>query len=782
MDDMFKFDHSVMGKYIVQPNELNKFGNGIGNDKGVVQIGKVHINLRKLKKDFNKIANKVESGGVISKMKGGFQQNFKAIHTQATTKGQHNPLTIAPFTTVKYDDDISVLKAYAGYLQAVFRGGSETWCKCGLYTWLLRQYVLNAPTQYTLTSNSANAFMTTIDATYYGKIQGESGFQPLSKKMKLLLKVQKPGADDILIDAVNAKIINEIIAMLSSGAKVKPVQSRLRNNFMEYVSSFQMHFDPSNLQVDFSKGMENLQNALDASTSLKPYKCFLAKSIKHATMKRAIKSLRDIEDMNEFIEGGMFEKLIQSMYFFGLQYGFVHNDCHLGNILLDADKEEFVMIDFGRVYFYITSGDQILGISDEKPNLFYQQEIYKLEDVEPTDETYSSFLNGLVDYQVEKGKNTYINPYIIDYNNEALSEEALSYFIRNMVLFDISTMVMNILQTLAMNNRFGSIIDRTTNPVADEFRGMLGLMNVDMEFTFVKGTQYTDVILVIPTPLSIISLFDEPHSFQQYYGELNASKATMVLGVFIFSLFIDYLYLSGHVQKEHIEESESTMSDPDGKSHLDYNYKIYSIKFSEFVDSTKNMYHYYQYCKIPDTNEFIKYFYGYADFIENLMLIIYPTDLMQGGVACQRSKRRKRDREATVGNESDALTNRKDMEMMQPGASESEGEPSDEFNTCPGKPTRIKQIISKTIEPVEPIEKYKNRGEWPENYNIQVSPLEDGPFKLRPTKPKCESVRLAEIKPKNFTPRSLSIPTRSEVINNKLDIEKIKSLRTSLIK
>jgi len=48
---------------------------------------------------------------------------------------------------------------------------------------------------------------------------------------------------------------------------------------------------------------------------------------------------------------GKFADLYNVIVFLGAEYGFLHNDLHLGNVYFDTNRDALALIDYGRVHF-----------------------------------------------------------------------------------------------------------------------------------------------------------------------------------------------------------------------------------------------------------------------------------------------------------------------------------------------------------------------------------------------------------------------------------------------
>jgi hypothetical protein len=103
----------------------------------------------------------------------------------------------------------------------------------------------------------------------------------------------------------------------------------------------------------------------------------------HVRKALILKPLQNSMTLSDLVKAGemnstLTNKLVEFcevMIELGRQIGFAHNDMHIDNILFDNDKEQFVLIDFGRSYVhfeYLQERDALLSLdplSDELDNV-----------------------------------------------------------------------------------------------------------------------------------------------------------------------------------------------------------------------------------------------------------------------------------------------------------------------------------------------------------------------------------------------------------------------------
>jgi hypothetical protein len=324
--------------------------------------------------------------------------------------------------------------------------------KCALFFLIFNEYELTRKEDIILTGDSANALKAIL---------------PCNDNQNLLMKVQvDDNADNLTIDAINGSILESIRTHTSSlpglmkyidssMVMVKFSSITLKNNssisqtyiqFSEYAANI---FTRTDKICKYNKALKEhiAQNPLllvaqaIGKVDLIPKKCFVAESV---DINPTFPTLDDyIQRCNYATLLEFFPKLqtlSQQMITLGKDYGFVHNDLHLGNILLDK-KLDPIIIDYGRVYFY----DKSNNLTETQSRTSMQTEWYKTNLLELTDTiTYSDFSKYFIKATFAKNKALCINPFILE------SDINHKYFVENMCLFDISTIVMNIIHNLSL--------------------------------------------------------------------------------------------------------------------------------------------------------------------------------------------------------------------------------------------------------------------------------------------------------------------------------------------
>ena len=539
----------------------------------------IYINIKQLVKDFNKSARKA------AKQVGGFSHLFDQIKYEAN------------INKTCYNCRGELNDMCALYLAQILRDNTNItydnlpldWKQCTYLINLMIKYSINLCYGKTLKGNSANALMTIINTIDITKNITNNSHIPMIIKVQIDRR-----ADDILIDAVNGQILEWIIQQ-----QPQQQQQILRPNIMEYISSFRCYIQKNNnnkkyeldLTIKYIEILRQKLNNTDLNKSYKSYKCFVAKAIKHKTMHTMIK--------DKLLRGKLHKLIpfVNNLLYLGEKYGFVHNDCHLGNILFDEDQNTFVLIDFGRVYFYISPNT--FGLPTDICNEILKNEKKKL------DENYgnnsSVYGTDLFSHQMECIKNeeknrnsVYINPYI---SNKIQDNKSYFYYIKNMILFDISTMVMNILQNLSENNKLVTL---------------LSILNLTECISIINNNNNTKII--INNTIIIQKKIENKENKENKEDKENKKdkvdkenkkdkvKSIFLLGIYIFTIFIEFLIKEFGVNSRFKYSQEENIE----------------IEFTQFVEKDKLMWHCYQYLSIPKINKFANFMYSHHTNIEKL--------------------------------------------------------------------------------------------------------------------------------------------------------------------
>jgi hypothetical protein len=596
----------MIEQYIVNENNSNK--------KGIVKIGTVFVNFKKIKNDFNKVI----------KQSGGFNHIYSLLPNEQNEKPVYN------------NNSINNLNKYIEYLEKIIpkKANSDDeynkkyndLLKCSLYTLIMSQYIIlpiatDNIYKYKLSGNSANALMKIIKTQNLLK----------NKEEELIIKVQiHEKADDLLIDSVNARIINEIINK----------NENLNKNLMTYVASFvnyieEIQKDPYIYGIFFKIYLNKLEQSTD---NIEPKKCFVANAIKHFTLRKMVDDM-EIRDLNILLNNKILINFINNLIFLGENYGFVHNDCHLGNILFDTKNLQLVLIDYGLVYFDFDK------LNDKLKDNIFTNEIFKNEQFKLTDtmkakykdnsDNFDNYQNKKIldDYSNIKHKPTYVNPYTIkkilkqfNDNDEIKKEikeeikEEINYYINNMVLFDISTIVMNILAII--------YIEKGIEENIEEYKKLLNFNDLFNIYIQNKDNNTLDNYyhLYITLPKKMI-LSTDKSIFQNIGDNDNIGKLSPAQSIFHLGITIFFMYVYSCLIKLFKGDTNYTTI-LDYKKNSD---NTFTFNFTKFVKEIQVMYHSFQYIDIIQPDVFAQLLYANRDLIEKLKSRIKDSDTPRSG-------------------------------------------------------------------------------------------------------------------------------------------------------
>jgi hypothetical protein len=212
---------------------------------------------------------------------------------------------------------------------------------------------------------------------------------PTSGVMHVKMVPYENTLDDIRVDAVVGKMISIIMAH-------KPDFQPYKENFLQYFCSANMYVKPNDLRIPYKKlfktdercgsilfdninPLPSTEQASEFSGKegfFKAYiytKCIVNKAIHGHNLGFYIKNASDAWFI-EFLKGDKLWKMCKGMYELGTAWGFVHNDAHTGNVIIDDASGEFVLIDYGRSY---------IKMDYDAENIILKQENVKHELPEP---------------------------------------------------------------------------------------------------------------------------------------------------------------------------------------------------------------------------------------------------------------------------------------------------------------------------------------------------------------------------------------------------------------
>ncbi len=236
-------------------------------------------------------------------------------------------------------------------------------------------------------------------------VQKDSGNCVFSIIESKFLKIQlDTKSDDILVDAYNSIMINTLM-----------------KKYPMYAAHFVMYFDSFPIPLIITNNTYQL-----SPTHNTCYNSILYKAINCPS------ALKDIIAINNtYIETDNVRKLsnlFRTLFDIGQAYQFVHNDLHTGNILLDTKINEFVIIDYGRVFFGNPPKGEIEIQQRDKLELYYlnRPDIIKCN--------YKDFLQNIINSN-DKPSYHWINSYLLDDD----------VFKTHMVMFDITSVTLQCL-------------------------------------------------------------------------------------------------------------------------------------------------------------------------------------------------------------------------------------------------------------------------------------------------------------------------------------------------
>jgi hypothetical protein len=203
-----------------------------------------------------------------------------------------------------------------------------------MWLWVILSCFKSITYNKTLEMNTANAGMVFMHA-----------ITPAHKDVLMVAKFQvDTESDDIVVDNISGYIIN-----------VLPLFNHVRRHFMTYMDScltfIQLKRNKGKLSATFDLHMlaSAHKHTIDDATNT----CV---KLNLAYVVNSPMALKDAfldymsEETHEYLVRKVGE-LLGALYHMGITYGFIHNDLHFGNILLDREAETLVIIDYGRVHF-----------------------------------------------------------------------------------------------------------------------------------------------------------------------------------------------------------------------------------------------------------------------------------------------------------------------------------------------------------------------------------------------------------------------------------------------
>lgn len=587
--------------------------------KGVHKIGNVYVNIGKLVKDFNKLYTKVKTGG------------FSCIYSKFIK-----------------EDACRTIQDIQGFKENISTILNKTLdpeeLLCSLMIWFLREHM---PTQqtYKLLGNSANAKYTRVITS--NKPYSQTGPEKISD---LIFKFQiKDESDDLVIDILNTRLINKLFI------------GEEKSSFMVYTESFMTYIDKTNNThtFDLSKYQQKIKEPnppLDLVTNLLAVKCMVVENITYNQIHENVslsKSFKLVKSHSPLDKLKVFNVLnLQLSIFFkhlrivGESYGFVHNDCHLGNILINS-KNQLVLIDMGRVYFNFNPNIPSTSNTSNSPPSKKQKieeekvlDIYKgfIEEenqkfIKPNREPYKydTIIKTIKQNKSDK-KPIYINPF---YRLDGITipkgrtieefQHVYDYYVKNMYLFDISTIILNVLhhtiidkecETFPLNGQEYNFREEVLRIFDKEHKDSenASLINNFVISTVEGEDESGQKRKEVKIELAIFNNMD------------NLLPSKFNLGIYIFAIFVIYVMeLSPDYLEYYTEIKENETIDPEDisedtivlKRNENNSYTL-EIYYTNFVEEMYCMWHSYQYINIPKIYIFYGYFHKHKDMIEKL--------------------------------------------------------------------------------------------------------------------------------------------------------------------
>lgn len=217
-----------------------------------------------------------------------------------------------------------------------------------------------------------------------------------------------PKTDDVVVDALNSIVISAIGKELNIDV-----------HFPEYIASYPL---PLAIHGDGYKMKATYEN----EHGLQCYNSVVYKAVKcPESLQMVVDKIQSREDYESSDLKRMLGNLFSALFRAGREYGFVHNDPHLQNVLHDTVARELVIIDFGRSYVDETEG--LEGVDEAVAALVNHYPMRgDLENLE-----YKTFIRNKI--SLGQGYH-WVNSVIAQY----VREDLRASFIRSMVMCDIS--------------------------------------------------------------------------------------------------------------------------------------------------------------------------------------------------------------------------------------------------------------------------------------------------------------------------------------------------------
>ena len=225
---------------------------------------------------------------------------------------------------------------------------------------------------------------------------------PASGVMHMKMVPYENTLDDIRVDAVVGKMISIITAR-------DPDFQPYKENFLQYFCSANMYVKKNDLRIPYKKLFktnercssilfDNINPVSSPETQgfsgkegyfKKEYmytKCIVNKAIHGHNLGFYIKNAPD-DWFVEFLKGDKLWKMCKGMHELGTTWGFVHNDAHTGNVIVDDASGELVLIDYGRSYINLKKEG-----ADAEAIILKQENIkHEITDTDAADDVFGNF-------------------------------------------------------------------------------------------------------------------------------------------------------------------------------------------------------------------------------------------------------------------------------------------------------------------------------------------------------------------------------------------------------
>lgn len=483
-----------------------------------------------------------------------------------------------------------------------------------LKNWLLLIFSQYKKINYTpkLSGNSANAKFTEVEV-----INQNDEIERLFMKFQLSENV-----DNMVIDNINGYIINEIFKSNN-------------NNFMTYIDSSKIDLIKDGNEIDFNI----LKNPYDNNNTFGGYRCSIHKLIETPlSLEDRIYDAISYKDIDTDLK--LIEKLFSEIKYLGNNYGFTHNDAHIGNILYTNKnrEEKYVLIDYGRVFFNENLFDNNLKeLIKNKINIEfiknYPYSDFVINNVlnnlsydNPTLESYlcnGNDLNKLInspkpyEHVLRNFPNIYNTMFRHYFIMDELLKNKYKELTKYLYLFDIMKIGMNIIDILCTNiveieNSLDNSINKNSNNnlsnnsvntqhmqdvhafLSDTIKKLSKYIfyeNKNMQFNRYTQQYELDRTLFVVHPNTIYNYIFDPND---KFNVLHPS-------IFIFSLVIRYLYKYYIPHKITYIPSNMYKLDMNNihYTHFDgVNYRILTNYFQLY--DIPNLEHFFDYLNEPD--------------------------------------------------------------------------------------------------------------------------------------------------------------------------------------